>query len=160
MNFLLRLVSDSFYFYKIIQLGREEIVELLLKYVCANRPTNIILILNLILNFTRNGVDVNGKNKNSSTALDIAVEKGFGKIVEILMANGANPKIENKNGKTAIDVANEKGKNRWDHFIANSPLSYCINCDFKHFTSISSGIVTIIKALTQNLLNWWNNYQL
>lgn len=71
-----------------IQLGREEIVELLLK----------------------NGVDINSKNKNGSAALDIAVEKGYGKIVEILMQSGADPKVENKNGKTAIDIANEKGE--------------------------------------------------
>lgn len=58
----------------------------------------------------RNGVDINSTNKNGSTALDIAVEKGFGKIVEILMQGGANPKVENKNGKTAIDIAHEKGK--------------------------------------------------
>lgn len=43
------------------------------------------------------------------------MEKGFGKIVEILMSNGANPKIENKHGKTAIDVAHEKGKSI-EHF--------------------------------------------
>lgn len=72
---------------KKIRLGREEIVELLIK----------------------NGVDINSRNKNGQCALDIAVEKGFGKIVEILMLNGANPKVENKNGKTAIDIAHEKG---------------------------------------------------
>lgn len=76
-------------------IGREEIVELLL----------------------RNGVDINSKNKNGSTALDIAVEKGFGKIVEILMQSGADPKVENKNGKTAIDIANEKGEIIFIHEI-------------------------------------------
>lgn len=85
-----------------IQLGREEIVELLL----------------------RNGVEINSKNKNGSTALDVAVEKGFGKIVEILMQSGADPKVENKNGKTAIDIANEKGKLIFVHekrINANAP---------------------------------------
>lgn len=83
-----------------IQLGREEIVELLL----------------------RNGVDINSINKNGSTALDIAVEKGFGKIVEILMQGGANPKLENKNGKTAIDIANEKGKTIFIYKIMSTDL--------------------------------------
>lgn len=92
-----------------VWLGREEIVEILVK----------------------NGAYVNLKNKNDKTALDIAVEKGtslsqfastkrnkmnlnyfwpgFGKIVEILIQNGANAKLANRDGKTPLDIAVERG---------------------------------------------------
>lgn len=70
--------------------GREEIVELLIN----------------------NSAEINRRDKNDKSALDIAVEKKFGKIIEILVQNGADITSKNKDGKTVLDIANERGNKR------------------------------------------------
>lgn len=56
-----------------------------------------------------NSAEINLRDKNDKSALDIAVEKRFGKIIEILVQNGADITSKNKDGKTVLDIANERG---------------------------------------------------
>lgn len=58
----------------------------------------------------KHGANVNHKDKDGKTALGIAVEKGFGKIVEILIQNGADKNVSGKDGKNAVEIAIEKGR--------------------------------------------------
>ena len=54
--------------------------------------------------------EINSKNNEGKTALIIAAEYGYTKIVEILLHNGADVALKSKEGKTALDYAK-----KWKH---------------------------------------------
>ena len=54
--------------------------------------------------------EINSKNNEGKTALIIAAEYGYTKIVEILLHNGADAALKSKEGKTALDYAK-----KWKH---------------------------------------------
>lgn len=58
----------------------------------------------------KNGANVNHKDKDGKTALNISVEKSFGKIIEILIQNGADTNEKYKDGRTALEIAIGKSK--------------------------------------------------
>ena len=80
----------------------------LLMEACKNNYTEIV---ELLLSYKKNEIDINKKNTQGSTALMFASENGNAKIVKLLIENGANPDLQNNSGLTALMLACDNLKN-------------------------------------------------
>jgi len=59
--------------------------------------------------FIRAGININAKDKDGSTPLMIASEKGDGEMARVLLKNGAEPNASDINGYTALMFASYSG---------------------------------------------------
>jgi ankyrin repeat protein len=76
------------------------------KFLKAVKKNNV----KQVVSFINNGLDVNViDNKNGWSALHYASEKGYTKMVQILLENGANVDIRNYKGQTPLHIAAKKG---------------------------------------------------
>ncbi len=76
--------------------------EAFLKEVGAGNKENVVL-------FLKAGMDVNAVDKEGSTALMIAAEKGDIELARVLLQNGADVNARNRDGYTALMYAAYKG---------------------------------------------------
>lgn len=64
---------------------------------------------------------MNVKNKNGELPLTVAIERGFDKIVELLVQNGADVNAQDSLGESSLSVAAYKGYDKIaDTLIKNS----------------------------------------
>ncbi len=113
-------VSSTYGFHKAAVAGQHEIVRLLLDHgtevdviydektalraaVTYGSYNDSYKIAKLLLAYGAN-VEARGLNA-TATALMIAADRGYDRLVELLLKNGADVHAENRNGKTALDFA-------------------------------------------------------
>jgi ankyrin repeat protein len=79
------------------------ILQLIYEYGLGERMTTISYLISI-------GADVNWRNEDENTPLNIAAKNGDISFFKLLIDNGANPRFKNEDGESAIDLVPDSEK--------------------------------------------------
>ena len=104
--------------------SKEDGIGLLHHAVRNNFPNTVRVLI-------EHGVNVNYRNKEGNTSLQVAAQFGHQAVVELLIESGCNPFIENSVGKQAIDCIGDcasSGEGKINSHIKESLRKYAVKC--------------------------------